>query len=50
MEIWPAWRLPDVRHVLIHVLAEVACHSGHLDAVRELIGNTSRFGGSLYPG
>ncbi|MFD7292306.1 DinB family protein [Streptomyces sp. NPDC059897] len=41
VEIWPTWRLPDVRHILIHVLTEVACHTGHLDAARELIdGNT----------
>ncbi|MFB6857728.1 DinB family protein [Streptomyces sp. NPDC056341] len=48
VEIWPAWRLPDVRHILIHVLAEVACHSGHLDAVRELIDNTTWLGGNPY--
>nr|WP_202538269.1 DinB family protein [Streptomyces sp. SID8379] len=47
-ELWPDWRLPDVRHVLIHVLTEVACHSGHLDAVRELIDGTTWLGGSPY--
>ena len=36
-EIWPTWRLPDLRRILIHVLTEVACHAGHLDAARELI-------------
>ncbi|MEU1941005.1 DinB family protein [Streptomyces sp. NPDC020125] len=48
MEIWPTWRLPDVRHILIHVLTEVACHSGHLDAVRELIDGTIWLGGNPY--
>ncbi|MFD4695193.1 DinB family protein [Streptomyces sp. NPDC058463] len=50
VEIWPTWRLPDVRHVLIHVLAEVACHSGHLDAARELIDGTTWLGGNPYAG
>jgi Protein of unknown function (DUF664) len=39
---WPAdqfgdWRLADLRETLAHVLAETACHAGHLDAARELI-------------
>jgi hypothetical protein len=38
---WPPffgdWRLPDLRAVMLHVIAETACHAGHLDAVRELI-------------
>jgi len=39
---WPPdrfgdWRLPDLRHVLLHVITETACHAGHLDAARELI-------------
>ena len=37
VEIWPYWRLPDLRSVLLHVLTEVSCHAGHLDAARELI-------------
>lgn len=49
-EIWPAWRLPDVRHILIHVLTEVACHTGHLDAARELIDGTTWHGGDPYAG
>lgn len=36
-EIWPEWRLPDVRAVILHVITETACHAGHLDAARELI-------------
>ena len=28
---------PDLRTVLVHVLAETATHAGHLDAVRELL-------------
>jgi uncharacterized damage-inducible protein DinB len=39
---WPAdlfgeSRLPDLRHVILHVMTETACHAGHLDAARELI-------------
>lgn len=38
---WPdffgTFRLPDLRAVLLHVIAETACHAGHLDAARELI-------------
>jgi uncharacterized damage-inducible protein DinB len=39
---WPedqfgSWRLDDVREILLHVIAETACHAGHLDAARELI-------------
>lgn len=26
----------DVREVLVHVIAETACHAGHLDAAREI--------------
>ena len=45
LETPPAWwpdffgnyRLPDLRAVLLHVIAETACHAGHLDAARELI-------------
>ena len=37
VEIWPDWRLPDVRAVMLHVITETACHAGHVDAVRELI-------------
>lgn len=37
VEIWPTWRLPDFRAVLLHVITETACHAGHLDAARELI-------------
>ena len=39
---WPeslfgSFRLNTVREVVLHVLTEVACHAGHLDAARELI-------------
>jgi hypothetical protein len=38
---WPDffgdWRLDDCRHVILHVIAETACHAGHLDSVRELL-------------
>jgi Protein of unknown function (DUF664) len=42
----PAWwpddlfgdfRLVDTREAMLHVIAETACHAGHLDVVRELI-------------
>jgi hypothetical protein len=41
----PAWwpdffgdfRLNDLRAVLLHCIAETACHAGHLDAARELL-------------
>jgi hypothetical protein len=36
-EIWPIWRLPNLRAVILHVITETACHAGHLDAARELI-------------
>ena len=48
VDIWPAWRLPDLRHIVIHVLTEVACHAGHLDAARELIDGTTWLGGDPY--
>jgi uncharacterized damage-inducible protein DinB len=38
---WPdffgSWRLDSVREIVLHVITETAAHSGHLDAVRELI-------------
>jgi Protein of unknown function (DUF664) len=40
-EIWPDWRLPDVRHIVLHAITEVACHAGHLDAARELLDGTT---------
>lgn len=46
--LWPDWRLPDVRSVLLHVLAEVSVHAGHLDAVRELIDGRSWFARDPY--
>lgn len=33
----PAFHLDNLRQVLLHVIAETACHAGHLDAARELI-------------
>jgi hypothetical protein len=43
---WPAdlfggWRLDNLREVILHVIAETACHAGHLDAVRELVDGRS---------
>jgi hypothetical protein len=37
VEMWPTWRLPDFRAVMLHMITETACHAGHLDAARELI-------------
>lgn len=34
---WGTWEVPDLRFVLLHVIAETACHAGHADATRELI-------------
>jgi hypothetical protein len=36
-ELWPNWRLHDLREVMLHVITETAVHAGHLDAARELI-------------
>jgi uncharacterized damage-inducible protein DinB len=46
LDMPPAWWPPDlfsdsrlstVREVVLHVMTETACHTGHLDAARELI-------------
>jgi hypothetical protein len=34
---WGDWEVPDLRFILLHVIAETACHAGHLDAGRELL-------------
>jgi len=39
---WPSeqfgdWRLESLREIILHVIAETACHAGHLDVVRELL-------------
>ena len=31
------WRLHTLREIILHVMTETACHTGHLDAARELI-------------
>jgi uncharacterized damage-inducible protein DinB len=36
-DLFGSWRLRNHRAVLLHVIAETACHAGHLDAARELI-------------
>ncbi|WP_426572286.1 DinB family protein [Aquihabitans sp. McL0605] len=36
-ELFGDWRLDDLREVLLHMIVELACHAGHLDAARELI-------------
>jgi uncharacterized damage-inducible protein DinB len=36
-ELFGGWHLDTVREVLLHVIAETACHAGHLDAARELL-------------
>ncbi len=33
---WGDWKVPDVRFIVLHMIAETACHAGHLDATREL--------------
>ncbi len=36
---WDEWGIdfPTVRSVMLHMIAETACHAGHLDATRELL-------------
>jgi hypothetical protein len=36
-DMWPDWKLGDLQAIVLHVIAETACHAGHLDAARELI-------------
>jgi hypothetical protein len=36
-EWWGDWDVPDFRFILVHVITEVACHAGHLDAAVELL-------------
>jgi len=36
-EIFPGLPPRDLRHNILAVMTETACHAGHLDAVRELI-------------
>jgi uncharacterized damage-inducible protein DinB len=36
-ELFGSWRLNSVREIILHVITETACHTGHLDAARELI-------------
>jgi hypothetical protein len=46
---WPVGLFPpefgpmDVQRTLLHVIAETACHAGHLDAVRELVDGRTWF-------
>ncbi len=40
-EYWPeemfgSFRMHSLRQIILHVIAETACHAGHLDAAREL--------------
>jgi hypothetical protein len=36
-DLFGPWRLHSLAEVLTHVLVETSCHTGHLDAARELI-------------
>ena len=36
-DLFGDWRLHDLSEVLTHVLVETSCHTGHLDAARELL-------------
>jgi hypothetical protein len=36
-DLFGSWRLHDLREILLHAIAETACHAGHLDAARELV-------------
>jgi hypothetical protein len=37
--LWKEWGMdfPSLRFIMLHMIAETACHAGHLDAARELI-------------
>ncbi len=37
VEVFEGLPVRDLRGTILHVLAETACHAGHLDVVRELI-------------
>jgi uncharacterized protein DUF664 len=41
---WPdffgSWRLDNLYEIVLHVVAETACHAGHLDIMRETIDGT----------
>jgi hypothetical protein len=39
----PSFHLDNLRQVMLHVIAETACHAGHLDAARELIDGSQWF-------
>ncbi len=41
VELFGDFRLDDLRAIVLHVIAETACHAGHLDAARELIDGTT---------
>lgn len=36
-DFFPNFRLDNLRDVILHVIAETACHAGHADAAREMI-------------
>ena len=36
-DLFPNFRMHDLRETVLHVITETACHAGHLDAARELI-------------
>ena len=36
-DLFEGWHVENVREILLHVIAETACHAGHLDAARELL-------------
>jgi hypothetical protein len=36
-DFFPSFRFDNLRQIMLHVIAETACHAGHLDAARELI-------------
>jgi uncharacterized damage-inducible protein DinB len=40
-ELFGTFRLDTLEEVLVHVIAETACHAGHLDVARELLDGTT---------
>ncbi|HEY1826825.1 MAG TPA: DinB family protein [Acidimicrobiales bacterium] len=40
-EFFGAWRLENLREIVVHVICETAIHAGHVDVVRELLDGTT---------
>jgi hypothetical protein len=36
-DLFGDWKVDSLREIILHVMTETACHSGHLDTARELV-------------